>query len=381
MTTTKLPSNVLTFAAAFNGGNTELYEKAQDWWNRFRDSQGVKGLSFSTKALNTETGQMVEFSLAEQEEDLNQAIKRDIIKAAGIANFDQFPPETWVTHPTLKWATFAVVNAVLDVLIPDTIIDSIGLYSDVRTIGWGDSTAFDVEPRDLFVVSRSGRGKRVAEMHKQFRGQVTVLPEMREMTVAVSLMRVLAGKESLADFVSKAVRSIETAVTVDVYNTFATAMAAVSNTAVSGLRVSGYTQSDFVNLSQKVAAYTNTKPIAIGTQRALANILPADANYRYDLDASDYVKLGYIRNFQGTDIMVLPQVADWANPFQLLLSDTTVWIIAPSANKLVKLVLEGNTLSHTDDTFANANLLQTTTLMKSWGTAIATNSIAAEIAL
>ena len=159
MTTTKLPSNVLTFAAAFNGGNTELYEKAQDWWNRFRDSQGVKGLSFSTKALNTETGQMVEFSLAEQEEDLNQAIKRDIIKAAGIANFDQFPPETWVTHPTLKWATFAVVNAVLDVLIPDTIIDSIGLYSDVRTIGWGDSTAFDVEPRDLFVVSRSGRGK------------------------------------------------------------------------------------------------------------------------------------------------------------------------------------------------------------------------------
>ena len=218
-------------------------------------------------------------------------------------------------------------------------------------------------------------------MHKQFRGQVTVLPEMREMTVAVSLMRVLAGKESLADFVSKAVRSIETAVTVDVYNTFATAMAAVSNTAVSGLRVSGYTQSDFVNLSQKVAAYTNTKPVAIGTQRALANILPADANYRYNLDASDYVKLGYIRNFQGTDIMVLPQVADWANPFQLLLSDTTVWIIAPSANKLVKLVLEGNTLSHTDDTFANANLLQTTTLMKSWGTAIATNSIAAEIAL
>jgi hypothetical protein len=218
-------------------------------------------------------------------------------------------------------------------------------------------------------------------MHKQFRGQVTVLPEMREMTVAVALMRVLAGKESLAAFVSKAVRSIETAVTVDVYTTFATAMLAISNTVTSGLRVAGYTQADFVNLSQKVAAYTNTRPIAIGTQRALANILPADGNYRYDLDTSEYVKLGYIRNFQGTDIMVLPQVADWASPFQLALSDSTIWIVAPSANKLVKLVLEGNTLSHTDDTWKNANLLQTTTLLKSWGTAIATNSIGATITL
>jgi hypothetical protein len=372
----KLPNNVLAFAA----GKTELYEQAQDWWNQYRMMNGAKGLDFSTKAQGAD-GQLVEVSFAQKEELLNQSMKREIMRVAGISNLDQFPVETWATHPTLRWASFAVVSAILDVLIPDTLIDSIGLYSDVRTIGWGDSAAFDVEPRDLFIVSKAGRGKRISEMHKQFRGQVTVVPEMREITVAVSLMRILAGKESLAAFVSKAVRSIETAVTVDVYTTFATAMLALSNTAVSGLRVAGYTQSDFVNLSQKVAAYTNSRPIAIGTQRALANILPVDANYRYDLDSSEFVKLGYIRNFQGTDIMVLPQVADWETPFQLKLSDATIWIIAPSANKLVKLVLEGNTLSHADDTWSNANLLQTTTLLKSWGSAIATNSIGATITL
>jgi hypothetical protein len=372
----KLPSNVITFAA----GKTELYEQAQDWWNQYRSMNGAKGLSFSTKAEKSD-GQLVDVSFAEKEELLNQALKREIMRVAGIGNLDQFPVETWATHPMLRWGTFAVVSALLDVLIPDTLIDSIGLYSDVRTIGWGDSAAFDIEPRDLFVVSKAGRGKRIAEMHKQFKGQVTIVPEMREITVAVSLMRILAGKESLAAFVSKAVRSIETAVTVDVYTTFATAMASISNTPTSGLRVAGYSQVDFVNLSQKVAAYTNSRPIAIGTQRALANILPVDANYRYDLDSSEFVKLGYIRNFQGTDIMVLPQVADWESPFQLKLSDATIWIIAPSANKLVKLVLEGNTLSHADDTWSNANLLQTTTLLKSWGSAVATNSIGATITL
>ena len=371
-----LPSNVLTFAA----GNTDLYEKAQDWWNQYRSMNGTKGLDFSTKAPNAE-GQLVEISFSQKEEQLNQSLKREIMRVAGIGNFDQFPVETWVTHPMLKWATFAVVSAVLDVLIPDTLIDSIGLYTDVRSIGWGDSAAFDIEPRDLFVVSKAGRGKRIAEMHKQFRGQVTIVPELRELTVAVSLMKILAGKESLAAFVSKAVRSMETAMTVDVYTVFAAAMAALSNTAVSGLRVAGYTQADFVNLSQKVAAYSNSKPIAIGTQRALSNILPHDANYRYDLESSDYVKLGYIKNFQGTDIMVLPQVADWESPFQLKLSDSTIWIVAPSANKLVKLVLEGSTLSHVDDTFKNANLVQTSTLMKSWGSAVATNSLGATITL
>jgi hypothetical protein len=370
----KLPNNVLAFAA----GNTDLYEKAQDWWNQYRSMNGAKGLDFSSKAPNAE-GQLVEISFAEKEDQLNQALKREIMRVAGIANFDQFPVEAWVTHPTLKWATFAVVSAVLDVLMPNTLIDSIGLYSDVRSIGWGDSAAFDIEPRDLFVVSKAGRGKRMAEIHKQYRGQITIVPEMRELTVGVSLMRILAGKESLAAFVSKAVRSIETSITTGVYDTFAAAMASISATATSGLRVAGYTQSDFVNLSQKVAAYTNSKPIAIGTQQALSHILPLDANYRYDLESSEYVRLGYIRNFAGTDIMVLPQVADWASPFQLKLSDTTIWIIAPSADKLVKVVLEGSTLSHTDDTFANANLLQNTTLMKSWGQAIATNSIGATI--
>lgn len=367
-----LPKNVQTFAA----GNTDLYEKAVDWWNQYRSMNGAKGLSYSTKATNTE-GQLVEISFSEKEEQMNQALKREILRVAGVSNINEFPSETWASHPLVKWATFAVVSAVLDVLIPDTIIDSIGMYTDVRSIGWGDSAAFDIEPRDLFVVSKAGRGKRIAEIHKQFRGQVTLVPELRELTVGVSMMKVLAGKESLATLVSKAVRSIETAMTVDVYNTFATAMAAVSATAVTGLRVAGWSQTDFVNLSQKVAAYTNSKPLAIGTQTALSKILPADANYRYELENSDYVRLGYIRNFAGTDIMAIPQVADWETPFQLKLSDTTIWIVAPTADKLVKLVLEGNTISHTDDTFANANLLQNTTLMKSWVAGIATNSIGA----
>ena len=371
----KIPTQIVAFAGE---ANLTPYKMFVDYYNHYRSINGAKNVEFQTNVTNTD-GSVEPISFSAKEEKMNSALKREILRVAGIQNFGDFPVETWANHPTLKWATFAVVSAMVDMILPETIIESVGIYSDVRTIGWGDSAAFDVSPRDLFAVSKAGRSKRTTELHKQFKGQVTVIPEPREMSVFVSLMKVLAGKESLAEMVVKMARSFETALATDIYNTFATAMGNLSNAASTGLRVAGYTQAEFVRLSQTVSAWNGgAKAVAVGTQRALANILPSNANYRYDIE-SDYVKVGYLRNFQGTDIMVLPQVADYTTPFGLLLDDTKVWIVSPSSQKLVKVVLEGSVLSYTSDVYQNANLLQTSTMIKSWGSAIATNSVAAQI--
>ena len=372
-----ISKEIITFAGE---ENLAPYKMFVDYFNHYRSLNGAKGVDY-VDSQETERGNLVKISFEEKEAQMNKALKRGILRVAGIQNFEQFPIETWANHPTLKWATFAVITALIDMVLPDTVIDSIGLYSDVRTIGWGDSAAFDVEPRDLFVVSKAGRNKRTTELHKQYKGQITVIPEPRQMTVFASMPKVLAGKESLADFVFKMTRSFETNLAVDVYNAFYTAMDAVDATASTGLKVTGYTQTEFVRLSQTVAAWNGgAKPLAIGTQLALAKILPANANYRYEID-SDFVKLGYLRNFQGTDIMVLPQIADWETPFGLKLSNDRIWIISPSSQKIVKVVLEGSTLAHTNDYYDTANLTQTSTIFKSWGTAIATNAVAAVITL
>ena len=104
------------------------------------------------------------------------------------------------------------------------------------------------------------------------------------------------------------------------------------------------------------------------------------ANYRYDLE-SDYVKLGHIRDFQNTSVMVLPQLASYSTPFGLKLADNRVWLITPSTNKLIKVVLEGSTLAYTDGVYANANLMQNANIQKSWAVGVATNSVGATIEL
>lgn len=41
--------------------------------------------------------------------------------------------------------------------------------------------------------------------------------------------------------------------------------------------------------------------------------------------------------------------------------------------------MEGSVLSYTSDVYAHANLLQTSTMIKSWGSVLATNAVAAEM--
>jgi hypothetical protein len=357
----RLPVNVIAFA----GEKVKIYEQFKDYFNHYHK----KG-SFDES-----------ISLSEKENKINTAVREEIARLSNLPTVDGIAPEVLATNPNYAWATFAVIGAMVDAILPEAIIDSVGLYTEVRTGGYNDSFAFDVKPRDLFVVSKAGKGKRNSEIHKQFDGQVTVTTEFHDITVQIALYKVLAGLENLAEFAMKAARSLEAQMSIDAFSAFNTAMGALDNAGDDALRVAGYSQSTLVELAQKVTAWNGgNKAVILGTQLALQNVLPNDANYRYELD-SDYVKIGYIKTAFNYDVMALPQVANYKTPFKLALDDTKIYVVSPSSQKLIKLCLEGATMSITGGIYDNANLTQNTTMKKSWGTGVATNSVAACITL
>lgn len=261
----------------FAGGENMIapYIQFLDYWKHWQSTQNkTKNYDFQKTRDNGAT-----ITLDEKERQMNAALKREILRHAGVASFESFPLEQWVTNPMVSWATFAVVNQLVDMVLPDSILESIGLYTDLRQIDYGDSASFEIKPRDLFVVSKAGRGMRQGEVHRQFDGQVTIVPTLRELTVQVSLYKVLAGKESLAEFVAKVIRSLESEMARDAYTTFNTAMSALSTTGDTKLQYAGYSQSDLITLAQKVSAWNGgNKAVVIGTPVALLSVLPADAN-------------------------------------------------------------------------------------------------------
>lgn len=353
----RIPANVEAFSA--QNGETKLYARFADLMAEY----------------NKKSGYDTSMSFAEKEAKVNKEMQDEIAKLANVSNFSSVDASLWVTNPMYKWATFAVIGTMIDAIIPDTIIDSIGAYTDVRVGGFGDSFNFDVENNDLFYVTNAGRGKRHAFGQKSFNGQVTAIPVEHDIAAQVNLYRVLCGKESLAAFAMKCVRSMETEMAYDAYTAFDTAMGNVPSTAGKELLYSGFSQENFIGLTDKVTAYNKgAKPIVVGTRTAVSQILPdTGSNFRMQIE-SDYVKIGYVPNFFGVDIVVMPQKADWKDKYTTVLDDTRLYVMSPAAGKLVKLCLEGNTLAIADDTYASANLTQQVTFKKMWTTAIATNA-------
>jgi len=364
----QLSTQLINFAQ----GDTSIFDKFSDYWNHW-NKEIEKNDVGSFKS---------DFSLDEKESQMNEAIIDKIIERSGISYAKGNDVATWFNHPLVRYETYAVISSVVDSVLPRTIVDSIGPYTDIRYGGFGDSFAFDIEPNGLFVVSKSSMAKRNSEVRKDHGAQVQIIPEARQLTAGVDLYRVLSGRDSLARLTMKVIRSLETEITKDAYDVFETAMDAADDTATTGLKVTGYTQESLVRLCQQVQAWNNgAKPVIMGTQLAMVNVLPDDANYRYDLQ-SPYATMGYVQNAFGFDTFIIPPVADFSTQFSAsVISNDRLWIVSPTAQKLLKLCFEGNTLSVADGAFDNANLSQNASFTKLWKAGFCSNSVAATIVL
>jgi len=371
---TKLPKSVISFCR--DDESVALFENFADFWNHYRSENGTKQYPY---AKTGKDGNPISFS--QKEEALGKLILKEVSKLSGI-DVTSMPPSQMANHPMINWAIVNIETQLIDAVLPQTIIDGTSAFCEVRTVGWGETAIFDIRSRDLFPVTKTGRmGMREAELHKGFERQVTLNPEAHMVSTYVSLFRVLTGQESLGIFVTKCLRSIETEMYKDIYNAFAAAMSALSTDATTGLQVTGYTMEDMMKLAAKVQAFSGgAQPIMIGTKVALSKVFPDDGNYRYDIE-SPFVKLGYVRQIGSMSTLELPQVANWETPFSTLLSDTSLWIVAPGTDKIVKCVIGGTMMSNTSDVYANANLTQTNTLTKFWKTGVHTSSVGGLITL
>lgn len=52
------------------------------------------------------------------------------------------------------FASMAVIDAVINTIIPVTILPQFGMFADLRTAGYGDIVKFRVQPRGFYTVSR-----------------------------------------------------------------------------------------------------------------------------------------------------------------------------------------------------------------------------------
>ena len=351
----RIPDNVLKFS----NGNVDLYKAWGDYFNHYR--------AVNFKA-NVDYDRSVSFE--EKTEKLHKTIEARIGEVAGINNTG-FSDAVWKTNPNYRWATFAVIGSMIDMVIPEVVVDDFMQFAEVRNGGFGDNFVFDIASSDLFIVTKGANGKRHTFAQRQFNGQTSLVPEPRMVTVEEDLYRVLCGKSNLAEYAMKCALAMEKELSIDVYKAINDTYA----TLPTNFNEASFTVDGFVTLAQRVqAANGGARCVVFGTKLGLSKILPSNDYLKMQL-GDTYNRMGYLTTFMGVDLFEIPQkIDDAAGDYSFALEDDKLYFISTGVQKLVKIGFEGETITITDGQYANANLTQATTLQKRWAVGIATNA-------
>ena len=142
----------------------DLIPAWKDYVNHYRKE------NFSTKKIVNGNK-----SLDEKEALVNKMAFAEIAKFANVDS--SFIGKTQMSQsPMYKWAFFAVVNKLVDIVIPDVVAEDFYQFADVSVIGRGNSGKFTLKSNDLFTVSTNGNSRRHVNADKQFTGEKTLTP-------------------------------------------------------------------------------------------------------------------------------------------------------------------------------------------------------------
>lgn len=191
-----------------------------------------------------------------------------------------------------------------------------------------------------------------------------VSPIEHMITVYVDMYSVLAGRESIGEFIRLAVLAIQTKMGKDAISALNTGLAAgVYPTEL--VKTGAFSAATLITLAQTVeAANYGAKPIIMGTAAALAKVLPdSTAGFR-GIFSGDNGSIDIMKDFYGYPLVRMSQFLN-DGTLTLALSDNDLYIISPAADKLIKGVVT-DTLSNGNGFYDNADLTSNYTQRKDW---------------
>lgn len=335
-----------------NFSNADLPKLWKDYFSHYRAVNYSAAVDYDKQ-----------FSFDDKTEKMNGAIHQEIAKLVGFSGDSVVAENVLSTSPMYVWAAYAVVNALVDMIVPDVLASEYSQFADIKNIGWGDSASFDIKSSDLFTVTKAGNSRRHVTAQRQFTGQTTLTPVNHIITTQVDLYRVLAGKENLASYAFKVALSMAAEMSLDVY----AALSGSYNTITAAFKEAAFTQAAWTNLRNRVAAANGGgRVFACGTNTALSTVLPTNDYLKMGLGES-YNNIGYLPVYLNTPCIAFDQKIDWDSAdYAFALADDEVFFIHSTENKLVKIVIEGQTLSVQDAMTANANLTVNNSMHKKW---------------
>lgn len=338
----------------FANGNTDFYEAFADYYNHkaAEEWNSKMGAYDHNVSLSVKSGKVRDAFFAEVE------------RLSG-CKMTAENKDAWMANPMTKWATFAVINAAVNVVLPGYVQATFAPFVDFRTVGYADVVNLKIPPKTLYTVSKGARGERTSFRQKKYASNIVLSPIEHIITTYVDMARVLAGKDDLAEAVRAIVVSIEIDMNKEVMAALTTGLGAATYP-TQFIKSGAFDGKELVKLAQRVQAYNMmAKPVIMGTAAALMNVLPdSTLGGRIVIDGREPV-VSYVKDFYGFPVYELPQAPTGSADFGLALDDTKLYVISAAVNKPVAGVMS-TALTNSNDFYENADISQNFTMRKGY---------------
>lgn len=338
----------------FAGNNVDFYEAFADYHNHKAAEEWGKTMGAYDRnvSLSEKSAKIRDAYFAEIERVSGMKITADNIEFASISS-------------NVRDANFAIVNALVNVVLPAYATATFAPFVDFRLVGYGDTLNLRVPPKTLYTVSKNAHGTRTSFRQKKYSGNVIITPIEHIITTYVDMARVYAGKDDLAEAIRAIVVSIELDMNKEIIEALNAGLEA--GTYPAQFQESGaFNAQKMIQLAQRVQAYNMmVKPVIMGTAAALSNILPdSTLGGRLVIDGREPV-ISYVKDFYGFDVYELPQAPTGGADFGLALDDTKLYVVSASVAKPVVCAMS-TSLTNSNQFYENADVSQNFTLRKAY---------------
>ena len=251
-----------------------------------------------------------------------------------------------------KYDIFDIIIENADDIVPAKVMDAMGQFAEVITIGNGDQKVF----------KRGGLGRNRAKkfltqvglngLYETFRlDHETFTIGMKAIggAVGIDFERMMDGAESLSEFMSVLAEAQEDAIYVEVQNAL---MAAADSTVMPAANkvAGGYKAEDLQRLVSIAKSYGGSATIFASPEFVAAMgpdaIVPpvgTTAGIYSPRDIEDIANTGRIRMFRGTPIVELRQSYLDENNAQVMINPQFAYVLPSGKEKIVKVLIEGAT--------------------------------------
>lgn len=240
---------------------------------------------------------------------------------------------------------FEIMKTVIDAVLPAKVIDAMGQFAEVIQLKQGQKAQFTVKAGRLrakgFITKVSPAG--VYETFRLDRTSKEIPTFAYGGSAQIGLEEFLDGTIDFNELLEIVQEGLEDAIYTEVQLALVNSLSNVPT--ANQHSTNSFDAVEMTKLVNTVASYAGgVKNVSIICSPQFASAIVPATGFVSDVDRNDLRNQGYIGMFMGAKVVVLPQSFTDETNVNYLINPQFAYVVPTNADKIVKVVLEGETI-------------------------------------